>query len=123
MLNCLPIYGKIFTSKNMCNCYVQFGGMYMKKIFKKLPFATFTASAATTTSTATVSAYGIIKGSDQGRFTDPKLTICNDAQDGNFTIGFVNFNVSNISCTDLDEVSASYNFTSAMASNCSEYGT
>lgn len=106
----------------------------MKKIFKKslacliavlmivssLPFATFTASAATTTSTATVSAYGIIKGSDQGRFTDPKLTICNDAQDGNFTIGFVNFNVSNISCTDLDEVSASYNFTSAMASNCSE---
>lgn len=106
----------------------------MKKIFKKslacliavlmivssLPFATLTASAATTTSTATVSAYGIIKGSDQGRFTDPKLTICNDAQDGNFTIGFVNFNVSNVSCTDLDEVSASYNFTSAMASGCSE---
>ena len=106
----------------------------MKKIFKKslacliavlmivssLPFATFTASAATTTSTATVSAYGIIKGSDQGRFTDPKLTICNDAQDGNFTIGFVNFDVSNISCTDLDEVSASYNFTSAMGNNCSE---
>lgn len=105
----------------------------MKKIFKKslacliavlmivssLPFATLTASAATTTSTATVSAYGIIKGSDQGRFTDPKLTICNDAQDGNFTIGFVNFDVSNVSCTDLDEVSASYNFTSAMASNCS----
>lgn len=106
----------------------------MKKIFKKslacliavlmivssLPFATLTASAATTTSTATVSAYGIIKGSDQGRFTDPKLTICNDAQDGNFTIGFVNFDVSNVSCTDLDEVSASYNFTSAMASGCSE---
>ena len=106
----------------------------MKKIFKKslacliavlmivssLPFATLTANAATTTSTATVSAYGIIKGSDQGRFTDPKLTICNDAQDGNFTIGFVNFDISNISCTDLDEVSASYNFTSAMASNCSE---
>ena len=106
----------------------------MKKIFKKslacliavlmivssLPFATLTASAATTTSTATVSAYGIIKGSDQGRFTDPNLTICNDAQDGNFTIGFVNFDVSNISCTDLDEVSASYSFTSAMASNCSE---
>lgn len=106
----------------------------MKKIFKKslacliavlmivssLPFATLTANAATTTSTATVSAYGIIKGSDQGRFTDPKLTICNDAQDGNFTIGFVNFDVSNVSCTDLDEVSASYNFTSAMASGCSE---
>ena len=108
--------------------------MYMKKIFKKslacliavlmivssLPFATFTANAATTTSTATVSAYGIIKGSDQGRFTDPNLTICNDAQDGNFTIGFVNFDVSNVSCTDLDEVSASYSFTSAMASGCSE---
>lgn len=106
----------------------------MKKIFKKslacliavlmivssLPFATLTASAATNTSTATVSAYGIIKGSDQRRFTDPNLTICNDAQDGNFTIGFVNFDVSNVSCTDLDEVSASYNFTSAMASNCSE---
>ncbi|WP_290905664.1 hypothetical protein [Eubacterium sp.] len=106
----------------------------MKKIFKKslacliavlmivssLPFATLTANAATTTSTATVSAYGIIKGSDQGRFTDPKLTICNDAQDGNFTIGFVNFDVSNVSCTDLDEVSASYNFTSAMATGCSE---
>lgn len=106
----------------------------MKKIFKKslacliavlmivssLPFATLTASAATTTSTATVSAYGIIKGSDQGRFTDPNLTICNDAQDGNFTIGFVNFDVSNVSCTDLDEVSASYNFTSAMATGCSE---
>lgn len=106
----------------------------MKKIFKKslaclisvlmivssLPFATLTASAATTTSTATVSAYGIIKGSDQGRFTDPNLTICNDAQDGNFTIGFVNFDVSNVSCTDLDEVSASYSFTSAMASGCSE---
>lgn len=106
----------------------------MKKIFKKslacliavlmivssLPFATLTANAATTTSTATVSAYGIIKGSDQGRFTDPNLTICNDAQDGNFTIGFVNFDVSNVSCTDLDEVSASYSFTSAMASGCSE---
>lgn len=106
----------------------------MKKIFKKslacliavlmivssLPFATLTANAATTTSTATVSSYGIIKGSDQGRFTDPKLTICNDAQDGNFTIGFVNFDISNISCTDLDEVSASYNFTSAMATGCSE---
>lgn len=108
--------------------------MYMKKIFKKslaclisvlmivssLPFATLTANAATTTSTATVSAYGIIKGSDQGRFTDPNLTICNDAQDGNFTIGFVNFDVSNVSCTDLDEVSASYSFTSAMATGCSE---
>ena len=106
----------------------------MKKIFKKslacliavlmivssLPFATLTANAATTTSTATVSAYGIIKGSDQGRFTDPNLTICNDAQDGNFTIGFVNFDISNISCIDLDEVSASYNFTSAMATGCSE---
>lgn len=106
----------------------------MKKIFKKslacliavlmivssLPFATLTANAATTTSTATVSAYGIIKGSDQGRFTDPNLTICNDAQDGNFTIGFVNFDVSNVSCTDLDEVSASYSFTSAMATGCSE---
>lgn len=106
----------------------------MKKIFKKslacliavlmivssLPFATLTANAATTTSTATVSAYGIIKGSDQDRFTDPNLTICNDAQDGNFTIGFVNFDVSNVSCTDLDEVSASYSFTSAMASGCSE---
>ena len=106
----------------------------MKKIFKKslacliavlmivssLPFATLTANAATTTSTATVSAYGIIKGSDQSRFTDPNLTICNDAQDGNFTIGFVNFDVSNVSCTDLDEVSASYNFTSAMASGCFE---
>ncbi len=106
----------------------------MKKIFKKslaclisvlmivssLPFANLTASAATTTSTATVSAYGIIKGSDQSRFTDPNLTICNDAQDGNFTIGFVNFDVSNVSCTDLDEVSASYSFTSAMASGCSE---
>ena len=89
-------------------------------IVSSLPFATLTASAATTTSTATVSAYGIIKGSDQGRFTDPNLTICNDAQDGNFTIGFVNFDVSNVSCTDLDEVSASYNFTSAMASGCSE---
>ena len=106
----------------------------MKKILKKslacliavlmivssLPFATLTASAATTASTATVSAYGVIKGSDQRRFTDPNLTICNDAQDGNFTIGFVNFDISNISCTDLDEVSASYSFTSAMASNCSE---
>ena len=106
----------------------------MKKIFKKslacliavlmivssLPFATLTASAATTTSTATVSAYGVIKGSDQRRFTDPNLTICNDAQDGNFTIGFVNFDISNISCTDLDEVSASYSFTSAMATGCSE---
>lgn len=134
MLNCLPIYGKIITSENMCNCYAQFGGMYMKKIFKKslacliavlmivssLPFATLTANAATTTSTATVSAYGVIKGSDQRRFTDPNLTICNDAQDGNFTIGFVNFDVSNVSCTDLDEVSASYNFTSAMATGCSE---
>lgn len=106
----------------------------MKKIFKKslaclisvlmivssLPFATLTVNAATTTSTVNVSAYGIIKGSDQGRFTDPNLTICNDAQDGNFTIGFVNFDVSNVSCTDLDEVSASYSFTSAMASGCSE---
>ena len=89
-------------------------------IVSSLPFTAITANAATTTATTKASAYGVIKGSSQGRFSDPVLKICNDAQDGNYTIGFVNFNIDGISCTDSDTVTASYSFSSAMASGCTD---
>lgn len=137
MLNCLPIYGKIITSENMCNCYAQFGGMYMKKIFKKslacliavlmivssLPFATLTASAATTTSTVNVTHYGVICNNYGTRFSDPVLKICNDNENNNFTIGFINFDISGLSFTSSDTVLCDYTYGLAFASNCKDPST
>lgn len=80
----------------------------MKKIFKKslacliavlmivssLPFATLTANAATS-ATVNVSYYGVLKDStSNSRFTDPKITLCNDGENANFDIGYATFDVS-----------------------------
>lgn len=80
----------------------------MKKVFKKsvacliavlmivssLPFAAVTANAATS-ATVNVPYYGVLKDStSNSRFTDPKITLCNDGENANFNIGYVTFDVS-----------------------------
>ncbi|MDO4364992.1 MAG: hypothetical protein Q4C99_10755, partial [Clostridia bacterium] len=90
-------------------------------VMSTLPFATVSAQAAT--STATVSSYNVFKGDESNtRFnsTNKILKICNDNTRENFTIGFVNFDVSNVSCSASDVVSANYTFTVNMDSGCND---
>lgn len=79
----------------------------------------FTAQAAT--STVSVKHYGVIKqnGSNANRISGTTLKVCNDNQDSNFTIGFVNFDISNISTSTLVS-NANYSFSAAMDSGCTE---
>ena len=109
----------------------------MKKIFKKslacliavlmivssLPFATLTASAATTTSTVNVTHYGVIFNNNGTRFSDPVLKICNDNENDNFTIGFINFDISGLSFTSSDTVLCDYTYGLAFASGCKDPST
>ena len=109
----------------------------MKKIFKKslacliavlmivssLPFATLTASAATTTSTVNVTHYGVICNNYGTRFYDPVLKICNDNENNNFTIGFINFDISGLTFTSSDTVLCDYTYGLAFASNCKDPST
>lgn len=95
----------------------------MKKIFKKslacliavlmivssLPFATLTANAAETKS-ASVMKYGtIVKTNCTNRATGTALTIVNDNKDDNFDIGFVTFDVSNLSSTVISKADYTFN--------------
>lgn len=106
----------------------------MKKIFKKslacliavlmivssLPFATLTANAAETKS-ASVMKYGtIVKTNCTNRATGTALTIVNDNKDDNFDIGFVTFNVSNLSSTIISN--ANYTFNVSAESNRENLG-
>ena len=109
----------------------------MKKIFKKslacliavlmivssLPFATLTANAATTTSTVNVTHYGVIYNGNYDRFIDPVLKICNDNENNNFTIGFINFDISGLSFTSSDTVLCDYTYGLAFASGCKDPST
>ena len=109
----------------------------MKKIFKKslayliavlmivssLPFATLTANAATTTSTVNVTHYGVIFNNNGTRFSDPVLKICNDNENDNFTIGFINFDISGLSFTSSDTVLCDYTYGLAFASGCKDPST
>lgn len=92
-------------------------------VVSSLPFTAITASAQTesTNSTIKASSYGIFKGSTVDRKYDP-LQICNDAEDSNFTIGYVNFDISNVSYYGFnnEKVTAIYNFTATMATGCAE---
>ena len=111
--------------------------MYMKKIFKKslacliavlmivssLPFATLTANAATTTSTVNVTHYGVICNNNGTRFSDPVLKICNDNENDNFTIGFINFDISGLTFTSSDTVLCDYTYGLAFASGCKDPST
>lgn len=106
----------------------------MKKIFKKslacliavlmivssLPFATLTANAAETKS-ASVMKYGtIVKTNCTNRTTGTALTIVNDNKDDNFDIGFVTFDVSNLSSTIISK--ADYTFNVSAESNRENLG-
>ncbi|MDO4363269.1 MAG: hypothetical protein Q4C99_01955 [Clostridia bacterium] len=108
----------------------------MKKVFKKsvacfiavlmivssLPFAAVTANAATS-ATINVTHYGVICNDNGTRFADPVLKICNDNENNNFTIGFINFDISGLNFALSDTVSCNYTYGLAFASNCKDPST
>lgn len=108
----------------------------MKKIFKKslacliavlmivssLPFTAVTANAATS-ATVNVTHYGVICNNNGTRFADPVLKICNDNENNNFTIGFINFDISGLDFASSDTVSCNYTYGLAFASGCKDPST
>ena len=109
----------------------------MKKIFRRslaciiavvmiatsLPFSAITVGAATESTTIKRSFLGVY--SDGSRFdkNTPKVTICNDSQNSNFSIGYVTFDISNLSSYgDLDGITASYSFNVALGSDRESLG-
>lgn len=100
----------------------------MKKLFRRslaciiavvmiatsLPFSAITVGAATSTTPINRSYLGVY-AEGTGRFKDATVTICNDSQDKNFSIGYVTFDISNLSSYgDLDGITASYSFNVAL---------
>ena len=86
-------------------------------IATSLPFSAITVGAATENKTIERKCLGVY--SDGSRFKDATstVTICNDSQNSNFSIGYVTFNISNLSYGDLDGITASYSFNVALGSD------
>ena len=100
----------------------------MNKMFKKsiavliavlmivtsLPFTAITAQAASSTQTINVTNgnyYGaMIQSKGTNRFTSPVITVVNDAQNDNFDIGFVTFDVSSLKGQKISVVDALYKY-------------
>lgn len=61
-----------------------------------------------------VSGYGCV--STGTRASGTSLTVCNDGEDGNFSIGYINFDLSNIDVDKYMAKSAEYTFTYTIAS-------
>lgn len=92
-------------------------------VVASVPVAGITAQAASYS--ATVTDYNVFRGNNAtnvDRFDESNkiLKVCNDNTSENFTIGFVNFDVTNVSCNSNDVLNAYYNFNVSMASNCSD---
>lgn len=104
----------------------------MKKLFRRslaciiavvmiatsLPFSAITVGAATSTTPINRSYLGVY-AEGTGRFKEATstVTICNDSENKNFSIGYVTFDISKLSYGDLDGITASYSFNVALGSN------
>nr|MDD5837702.1 hypothetical protein [Eubacteriales bacterium] len=88
-------------------------------IATSLPFSAITVGAATENKTIERKCLGVY-AEGTGRFKDATstVTICNDSQNSNFSIGYVTFDISNLSSYgDLDGITASYSFNVALGSD------
>lgn len=101
----------------------------MKKLFRRslaciiavvmiatsLPFSAITVGAATSTTPINRSYLGVY-AEGTGRFKEATstVTICNDSENKNFSIGYVTFDISKLSYGDLDGITASYSFNVAL---------
>lgn len=66
---------------------------------------------------APVTAYGaVVKGGAENRASGTSLNIVNDGEDGNFDIGFVTFDISNINLSEYKITDATYTFNITVAS-------
>lgn len=104
----------------------------MKKLFRRslaciiavvmiatsLPFSAITAGAATENTTIERSFLGVYaEGTSRFDENTSTATIVNDSENSNFSIGYVTFDISNLSYGDLDGITASYSFNVALGSN------
>ena len=82
-------------------------------VVSSLPFTALTANAAdatTTTSQITVKSYGLFTNDTGSRWRGTNANIINETGD-KFDIGFVNFDISNVSATEFDTLGeVDYNF-------------
>ncbi len=82
-------------------------------VVSSLPFTALTANAAdatTTTSQITVKSYGLFTNGTGSRWRGTNANIINETGD-KFDIGFVNFDISNVSATEFDTLGeVDYNF-------------
>lgn len=88
-------------------------------IATSLPFSAITVGAATENKTIERKCLGVY-AEGTGRFKDATstVTICNDSQNSNFSIGYVTFDISKLSSYgDLDGITASYSFNVALGSD------
>lgn len=84
-------------------------------IATSLPFSAITVGAATENNTIERKCLGVYaEGTDRFKEATSTATICNDSQNENFSIGYVTFDISNLSYGDLDGITASYSFNVAV---------
>lgn len=106
----------------------------MKKFFRKslaciiavmmiatsLPFSAITAGAATSTTPINRSYYGLYASSD--RTGTNTFDLVNDSQNGNFSVGYITFDISGINYTEAKRISAIYTFNISLADSRESLG-
>lgn len=84
-------------------------------IATSLPFSAITAGAATENKTIERKCLGVYaEGTSRFKEATSTVTICNDSENKNFSIGYVTFDISKLSYGDLDGITASYSFNVAV---------
>ena len=83
-------------------------------VISSLPFTVFAANAgdsSTISTTIGVKSYGVFTNGGSTRWKGTYANIVNDASEDKFDIGFVNFDISNFTATQFDDISdVYYNF-------------
>ena len=80
-------------------------------VISSLPFTVFAANAgdsSTITTKIGVKSYGVFTNNGSTRWKGTHANIVNDASEGMFDIGFVNFDISNFTATQFDDISKVY---------------
>ena len=83
----------------------------MLMVISSLPFTVFAANAgdsSTITTKIGVKSYGVFTNGDSTRWKGTHANIVNDATEDKFDIGFVNFDISNFTATQFDDISKVY---------------
>ena len=83
----------------------------MLMVISSLPFTVFAADAgdsSTITTKIGVKSYGVFTNGDSTRWKGTHANIVNDAKENMFDIGFVNFDISNFTATQFDDISKVY---------------